>query len=112
MTCWGRIWLKGDEKWGKCIVFPQLVTKNLQNCKKKIACGALPLNLIISFIWGKNINQEGGGKIWISNLIYTPLQPNEALKNVGNVEFYTFIHITKFYNQPSQVEILFAIIAL
>ena len=29
--------------------------------KKKIFCSAHPLN-IINFIWGKNINQEGGGQ--------------------------------------------------
>ena len=85
-----KIYWKGDEKRGervKCIFFPQLVkvcifspqlTENVQNCPKKagkfFSCGAHHLN-IINFIGGKNINQEGGGgaKIWIQNLIYTPV---------------------------------------
>ena len=42
--------------------------------------------IISYFIWGKNINQEGGGaKIWISNLIYTPdtIQPCRRRKIIG-----------------------------
>ena len=64
---------KGTKKGEKYIFFPQSVksihifypidstfTKLQQKRLKILACGA-QLLIIIHFIWGKNINQEGGG---------------------------------------------------
>ena len=45
-------------------IFPQFTKK--KNCTKKAE------NFDIKLHFGKNLNQEGGAKIWISNLIYTP----------------------------------------
>ena len=65
--------IERDEQRGEMHIFPLLVKSihifspidsNIQNCNKKglkfFACGAHP-HIIINFIWGKDINQEGAG---------------------------------------------------
>ena len=89
----GKKRLKGGEayfspSWFKYAYFCPYLTENLQNWKKEekkrgwqiFNCVAHPL-IIITFIWGKNGNQEGGGgqKIGIWHLIYTADQVRNVL---------------------------------
>jgi len=60
ITCWGKIWLKRDEKRMGNSYFSPIYYKHTNSKIKKAENVEHPL-IIINFIWGENMNQGGGG---------------------------------------------------
>ena len=94
MICWGKKIIKGDEKRGKMHIFSPIGKKYayfFPNWLKIFKMAKKGWKFYIKSHLGKNIKKGGGGKIWISNLIYIhPWYCHKCLLFYLYIYFYLF----------------------